>query len=460
MTARRVLARASFLCAVGALSACANNYNASRVGPVAAPAQNVALTLPTLTPAATALNRVTADLGVSVRKIKPGARPNIGLLASADIQPRTVLISSRLQCVPFARERSGVAIRGNANTWWKQAAGEFVRVKAPAVGAVIVMKTRRGHVAVVTKIVDNRTVIIDHANWLSNGQIYLDQPMMDVSANNDWSKVVIWHPTLGQFGKRALGVSGFILDASAHGNSTVYASLNDVPASLAGVQYAAATPATVPAAEPAVARAEPAPVLVASASVPANYDPNATPLAKPNSVALLGRPEVAVPATPAPTQPAAAPAQPSAPVAVAAANPVYGDTIVPHAKPSAVGGTSAPVAVASAETAPAAKPVYVDTIIPRAKPGAVGTPSAPVAIALATPPASAVEVASAAGPLYVDMVVPHAKPSQLGANAAVASNEREAASLTPASAEAAYVPMMKPAVVTGAAAASTIATFR
>lgn len=446
MTARVVLARAGFLCAVGALSACAGSHNAAQLAPVAAPVQNVALQT-SITPASTALARVTADLGVSVRHINIGPRPSEGLLASADIQPRVALISSRLQCVPFARERSGVAIRGNANTWWNQAAGEFVRVKAPAIGSVVVMKTTRGHVAVVTKIVDSRTVIIDHANWLSNGQIYLDQPMMDVSANNDWSKVVIWHPTLGQFGKRALGVSGFIVNASAHGNSRVYASLADVPSSMATVQYASAEPApAAPKAEPAVVKAQP--TLVASVTAPTTYVPDMTPVAKPTSVALLGRPEIAVPATPAPVPAAKTPA---APVAVAAATPTYVDTIVPTAKPAAIGKSApAPVAVASADT----KPTFVDVIVPKSKPNGLGGGSAAPAIALAAPDAKPVEVAASTGSLYVDMVVPRAKPNQLGGNTSVALNET--AKVVPASAEPSFVPAMKPAIISG----RSVATFR
>lgn len=372
MTARGLLARTSVLCAVAALGACAGSHNAARVVPVAAPVQNVGLTLPEIAPASTALARVTNALSVSVRKIQHTPQPTAGLLASTGVQPRTVLISSRLQCVPFARERSGVAIRGNANTWWNQAAGSFVRVKRPAVGAVMVMNTRRGHVGVVTKIVDNRTVIIDHSNWLSNGQIYLDQPVMDVSANNDWSKVVVWHPTLGKFGKRALGVPGFIVDAPARGNNSVYASLADVPASLAAnVQYAEAIVAPKKAAPvktktaPVVAPA--APVLVASATVEAApvatrayRGPVTVPVAKPTAVAALAAPaSVQVAATAAtPAQEAAA-----APMALAEVKPVYVDTITPRAKP---GSVSAPMAMA------AAKPVYVDTIVPGAKPTNLG----------------------------------------------------------------------------------------
>ena len=211
------------------------------------------------------------------------------LVVSCTLMTAVPASAKYLQCVPFAREVSGIDIRGNANTWWAQAAGDFVRVKAPTVGSVMVMQTRRGHVGVVTKIIDSRHIVIDHSNWLSNGQIYLDQPVMDVSANNDWSKVVVWHPNLNQFGKRALGVSGFIVDAPARGNATVFASLADVPASLAGdVQYAEAVvaPKSAPA---AAAPAATTPVLVAEAT-PRDYAPALQPLAKPETVTLRGSP--------------------------------------------------------------------------------------------------------------------------------------------------------------------------
>lgn len=349
MTARGLLARTTILCAVTALTACTTaNHTARHAGNT--PVETAAFVQPQITPASAALAEVTSALSLTVRQINVTTPPSDRLLASADIQPRTVWINRNLQCVPFARERSGVAIRGNANTWWKQASGDFVRIKAPAVGSVIVMQTRRGHVGVVTKIVDSRHIVIDHANWLSNGQIYLDQPVLDVSANNDWSKVVVWHPNLGKFGKRALAVSGFIVDAPANGNATVFASLESVPSALsANVQFAAALPAaSKPAPLPETAPAAPveAPVLVAEVRAPV------APMAKPGSIELRSAPA---------EEPAAAP------VAVAEAKPVYVDTIVPGAKPGTLGApAAAPVAVADAG------PAMVDTIVPGAKPTNLG----------------------------------------------------------------------------------------
>src|SRR5262249_51895531 len=40
-----------------------------------------------------------------------------------DAPPRVLDRTARLQCAPFARQASGIQIYGNANTWWRQAAG-------------------------------------------------------------------------------------------------------------------------------------------------------------------------------------------------------------------------------------------------------------------------------------------------------------------------------------------------
>ena len=78
-----------------------------------------------------------------------------------------------LQCVPYARQASGVQIFGNAKTWWMQAAGRYERGSKPKVGAVMSFKATSsmplGHVGMVSKIVSDREVLIDHANWSTIG---------------------------------------------------------------------------------------------------------------------------------------------------------------------------------------------------------------------------------------------------------------------------------------------------
>ncbi len=345
--------------------------------------------VPYIAPSDAVLASVADRLDVRLKGTIVTPTPKPELFAHADITPRVVKPSRGLQCVPFARERSGVAIRGNANTWWRQAAGRFVRVNRPEVGAVVVMNTRRGHVGVVTKVVNDRTIIIDHSNWLSNGRIYLDQPVIDVSANNDWSQVRVWHPGLGQYGRRVLGVPGFILNEPANGDSRVYASwtgprvnttmvaMVDRPRGEAQYQLTALRQQDVApavAAEPDPGEIVDAPIVVASAEAVAPT-PQPVPAA---AVAPAPQPVVAAP-QPAPVQVAAAAPQPEARPEPAPAEPAVVQVAVrydakapiPRGKPQTVASLarkSVPV-VAVAET-PRAKPVKAEAAVatPQAKP--------------------------------------------------------------------------------------------
>lgn len=123
-----------------------------------------------------------------------------------------------MSCVPYARMRTGVSLRGDARDWWDAAAGRYARSRRPHTGSLLVLAgTRRlpsGHVAVVSRVVSAREIRVDHANWASGaarGQIALDQPVRDVSAANDWSLVRVWYPPIGDFGTTAFPAHGFIL---------------------------------------------------------------------------------------------------------------------------------------------------------------------------------------------------------------------------------------------------------
>jgi surface antigen len=119
-----------------------------------------------------------------------------------------------LQCAPYARDHSAVKIHGDAWTWWDQAEGKFSRGTQPQMGAVMVLNnyagSQRGHVAVVRKIVSPREIRVDHANWLDDGSIYLNNPVEDVSAENDWSKVRVYNIKTGGWGSNIYPVQGFI----------------------------------------------------------------------------------------------------------------------------------------------------------------------------------------------------------------------------------------------------------
>jgi hypothetical protein len=118
------------------------------------------------------------------------------------------------QCAPYAREISGVKIRGNAHTWWSQAAGRYARGATPKAGAVLAFassgRMRLGHVAMVSRVVNEREVLLTHANWSRRGGIERDVRAIDVSATGDWSQVKVWYGPLGGLGTSANRAHGFI----------------------------------------------------------------------------------------------------------------------------------------------------------------------------------------------------------------------------------------------------------
>ena len=128
--------------------------------------------------------------------------------------PTVERLGKFLSCVPYARERSGVQIFGDAKLWWDHAKDLYARMTQPAADAVMVFsgssRIRRGHVAVVTAILSPREIKVDHANWQNHGEVDLNMPVLDVSKDNDWSQVRVWDPGTNQFGARTYNVSGFI----------------------------------------------------------------------------------------------------------------------------------------------------------------------------------------------------------------------------------------------------------
>ena len=108
-----------------------------------------------------------------------------------------------LQCVAFARADSDVALSGNAVNWWQNAKGVYARGTVPEIGSVLNFRANRrmrlGHVAVVTRIVDSRTIQIDQSHWNANG-ISRNVSVVDVSPSNDWSAVRVAIGHGGTFG--------------------------------------------------------------------------------------------------------------------------------------------------------------------------------------------------------------------------------------------------------------------
>ena len=59
-------------------------------------------------------------------------------------------------------------------------------------GAVMVLKGYAGDAATMSPwcaMISDREIRVDHANWLNDGDVYLDDPVLDVSPDNDWSQV-------------------------------------------------------------------------------------------------------------------------------------------------------------------------------------------------------------------------------------------------------------------------------
>lgn len=123
-----------------------------------------------------------------------------------------------LECVPFARQISGIQIFGNALTWWEQAKARYARGATPRSGAVMAFQPygnmKLGHVAVVRRVVSSREVRLDHSNWsLINGrrgQIERDVRAVDVSPANDWSQVRVWFAPIAGLGGTQWPLHGFI----------------------------------------------------------------------------------------------------------------------------------------------------------------------------------------------------------------------------------------------------------
>lgn len=127
-------------------------------------------------------------------------------------------LPDKLECVPFARQISGIQIYGDAHTWWGQADGRYRRGQMPRLGAVLAFKPhgamQLGHVATVSAIIDSRTLLVSHANWSlidgRRGQIERNVRVIDVSPAGDWSAVRVWYAPLADLGSTAWPVYGFI----------------------------------------------------------------------------------------------------------------------------------------------------------------------------------------------------------------------------------------------------------
>ena len=163
----------------------------------------------------------------------------LALVVSCSLMATTPAMAQFWQCAPYARTISGIAIHGNANTWWNQAAGRYARGHAPKVGAVLAFEStgrmRLGHVAMVSEIVSDREVLLTHANWSRRSGIETNVRAVDISDAGDWSLVKVWYAPNGGLGTSAYPTKGFIYSDRDTGADTVE---NDTQAPLAPVTMA------------------------------------------------------------------------------------------------------------------------------------------------------------------------------------------------------------------------------
>jgi surface antigen len=143
-----------------------------------------------------------------------------GLSACASSRPVTgpnLADASRhpgITCAPFARELAGIALYGDAYSWWTSASGRYGRSAQPEIGAVLVLRRNSrlpsGHVAVVSRVLAPRQVLVIQANWVPD-ELTEDQLAVDVSPHNDWTEVRMWWPPTNALGDHAFPAYGFIL---------------------------------------------------------------------------------------------------------------------------------------------------------------------------------------------------------------------------------------------------------
>lgn len=145
-----------------------------------------------------------------------GTAIGLSFAALIALSPLTVSTAAAQDgdCVRTVRSISDFTIRGDAWTWWDHAAGQYDRDQRPAVGSVLVFKRtghmRRGHVSLVSAVIDRRTIEVDHS-WIDGDGLRRGMRVVDVSRNNDWSAVRVWHEPTDQMGLRVYAAYGFIM---------------------------------------------------------------------------------------------------------------------------------------------------------------------------------------------------------------------------------------------------------
>ena len=136
--------------------------------------------------------------------------------------------SSSLECAPFARQVSGIQLYGDAASWWDQASGRYEQSHEPIEGGVLVFRRSGrlpyGHVSVVVESVSGREIRVTQANWVHH-RIGRNEPVRDVSPENDWSQVRVWWAPSGGLGATVYPTYGFIAPERARPRRELLAGL-------------------------------------------------------------------------------------------------------------------------------------------------------------------------------------------------------------------------------------------
>ena len=121
-----------------------------------------------------------------------------------------------MECVPYARDVSGIQLFGEAASWWEQAEGRYARSAEPVAGGVLVFRRSQrlpaGHVAVVSALISNREIRVTQANWVHH-HVTAGDKVIDVSPDNDWTAVRVWWPPAGAMGSTQYPTYGFVVPA-------------------------------------------------------------------------------------------------------------------------------------------------------------------------------------------------------------------------------------------------------
>jgi CHAP domain len=144
-------------------------------------------------------NRNAAQARTTNATTRVAAMPAVlrGAPAGGRTALRTASFTGGISCVPYARMVTGMNISGDGRQWWHNAAATYARGRTPEHGAVLAFPgsggMSRGHVAVVSRVVDSRTILIDHANWggpgIRRGTVMRNVRVVDASDRNDWTAV-------------------------------------------------------------------------------------------------------------------------------------------------------------------------------------------------------------------------------------------------------------------------------